>query len=272
MHTPFTKSITAQFETIGRRQRLVGFIAELRDESGLLLFSQSFDTKPQAEAALDSLVHELLIDYAQRGLVDTVPVADVNWNSSPVACDPPDGPPAIGDGPGEDNPPPDNRFPICRACHTGIYPASSMQPAFCIECVNAMLHGLDNRFSAAQFAQTRQSIAIEAKLAVCRNCGGIHHIQRCPELTRALCTPEPPPWHDAELGKELCWMVWHRYQAFITLLHSVPSNQLIIYAASYQAFMRSHSPASDLTITQILEKWNRWMRGDRGAVIRQVAA
>ena len=188
------------------------------------------------------------------------------------ACDPPDGPPAIGDGPGEDNPPPDNRFPICRACHTGIYPASSMQPAFCIECVNAMLHGLDNRFSAAQFAQTRQSIAIEAKLAVCRNCGGIHHIQRCPELTRALCTPEPPPWHDAELGKELCWMVWHRYQAFITLLHSVPSNQLIIYAASYQAFMRSHSPASDLTITQILEKWNRWMRGDRGAVIRQVAA
>ena len=74
MQTTFTKSITAQFATIGKkRQRLVGQLAELRDESGLLLFSQSFATKPQAEQALDSLVHELLIDYAERGLVDTLP-------------------------------------------------------------------------------------------------------------------------------------------------------------------------------------------------------
>lgn len=37
--------------------------------------------------------------------------------------------------------------PICAACHTDAHPASAMQPAFCAECVNAMLHGHDNRLS-----------------------------------------------------------------------------------------------------------------------------
>ena len=252
MHTPFTKSITAQFETIGRRQRLVGFIAELRDESGLLLFSQSFDTKPQAEAALDSLVHELLIDYAQRGLVDTVPVADVNWNSSPVACDPPDGPPAIGDGPGEDNPPPDNRFPICRACHTGIYPASSMQPAFCIECVNAMLHGLDNRFAATQVAQRNR---------LCPNCQGAHFGWQCPEVARALFAPPATDWKDVDLGRELCRMRWKDFPRFVTLLRTVgQAGHLRAYAASYVAYIETYGPAS-LTIPQVLTVWGRIMDG-----------
>jgi predicted amidophosphoribosyltransferase len=41
----------------------------------------------------------------------------------------------------------DQPNPICRACHTDAHPASAMQPAFCTECVNAMLHGHDNRLN-----------------------------------------------------------------------------------------------------------------------------
>lgn len=36
--------------------------------------------------------------------------------------------------------------PICRACLTDDHPASIMQPAFCCECVQAMLRGRANRF------------------------------------------------------------------------------------------------------------------------------
>jgi hypothetical protein len=73
--SPFTKTITAQFETVGRRQKLVGQLGEIRDESGLLIHSQSYDSTIEAEQALDDLVYELLVDYAERGLVDALPVA-----------------------------------------------------------------------------------------------------------------------------------------------------------------------------------------------------
>ena len=71
--SPFTKLIEMQFAPAGRRTKFVGFIAELRDESGLLLFSQVFDRRADAEQALNGLVRELLLDYAERGLVDTLP-------------------------------------------------------------------------------------------------------------------------------------------------------------------------------------------------------
>lgn len=70
--TPFVKSITASYEVTGRRKRLVGFVGALRDESGTVLSAQLYDTKPDAEQALDALAHELLLDAAERGLVDTV--------------------------------------------------------------------------------------------------------------------------------------------------------------------------------------------------------
>jgi hypothetical protein len=36
--------------------------------------------------------------------------------------------------------------PTCRACSTADLPASGMQPGFCTECVQAMLHGRRSRF------------------------------------------------------------------------------------------------------------------------------
>jgi hypothetical protein len=72
----FTKTITAQFEQVGRKQKLVGQLGEIRDESGLLIHSQLYNTAPEAEIKLNALVRELLTDYAERGLVDTLPVED----------------------------------------------------------------------------------------------------------------------------------------------------------------------------------------------------
>jgi hypothetical protein len=69
-----------------------------------------------AETALDAYVYELLTSGITRSATEL------------------DG--GCGDPPN----------PTCAACHTNDYPASGMQPAFCIECVQAMLHGQDNRF------------------------------------------------------------------------------------------------------------------------------
>lgn len=67
----YTKSINPKFETIGRRKRLAGYLAELHDEQ-ILIHSQEYSTCSQAEQALDRIVYELLTDLAEQGLVDDV--------------------------------------------------------------------------------------------------------------------------------------------------------------------------------------------------------
>lgn len=71
----FTKTYITAFEQIGKRKHLIGVIGELHDEGGLLIHSQLYDNKAQAEQALNTLTHELLMDYAEHGLVDAFPVA-----------------------------------------------------------------------------------------------------------------------------------------------------------------------------------------------------
>lgn len=70
----YTKNIEMQFERVGKRTRLTGFIGELRDGE-ILLHSQQYSTNSQAEQALDRIVYELLTDLADQGLVDDVPAA-----------------------------------------------------------------------------------------------------------------------------------------------------------------------------------------------------
>jgi hypothetical protein len=74
--SPFTKTIEMQFAKVGKRTKLAGFIGQITDESGIVLHSNLYATKPEAEQALDALVHELLTDYAERGLVDTLPTCE----------------------------------------------------------------------------------------------------------------------------------------------------------------------------------------------------
>lgn len=71
---PFTKLIEMQFVKVGTRTKFIGFIGQLTDESGIVLHSQLYDTKPEAETALNNLVRELLIDYCDRGLVERQPL------------------------------------------------------------------------------------------------------------------------------------------------------------------------------------------------------
>lgn len=69
----FERTITPAYETIGKRQRLTGFIGQLTDEAGVVLHSMEYSTNGQAEMALNALVFDLLMDAADRGLVDTLP-------------------------------------------------------------------------------------------------------------------------------------------------------------------------------------------------------
>lgn len=105
-------------------------------------------------------------------------------------------------------------------------------------------------------AQTLQSIQIEAHISTCANCQGMHHTQSCPEV-RARLFAQEIPWFDPDLGRELCAMRWKRFEQFRKLIGSVTHETLIAYAASYQAFIRSYSPSTDLTISQVLSAWGK---------------
>lgn len=102
---------------------------------------------------------------------------------------------------------------------------------------------------------TRQSQAIEARISVCPNCQGIHHVQACPEL-RGHVRASEADWRIA-VGRKLCAMRWRDYRAFVALLLSTPIEQLTIYAASYQAFIKDHNQRSDLTVNDVLKAWGR---------------
>lgn len=73
----FTKTISPNFEDNGRRRLLTGFIGALTDESNIVIHSMEYRSYSEAEIRLDLLVHELLLDAANRGLVDTLPVCAI---------------------------------------------------------------------------------------------------------------------------------------------------------------------------------------------------
>lgn len=71
----YTRTITPNYEPIGKRERLTGFIGELRDEGGVLIHSREYSTYSQAERAMDVIVYDLLSDLCEQGLTDTLPIA-----------------------------------------------------------------------------------------------------------------------------------------------------------------------------------------------------
>lgn len=77
----FEKDIAPSFAIDGRRKRLVGYIGQITDESGVVLHDHEYSTYGQAENALNAVVYDLLMDYAERGLVD--PPADAPGDDCP---------------------------------------------------------------------------------------------------------------------------------------------------------------------------------------------
>jgi hypothetical protein len=118
--------------------------------------------------------------------------------------------------------------------------------------------------SAHPRAVTLTSILIDQasqRNRLCPNCEGAHFGWQCPAIHARLFAPEPAPWSDLDLGRELWRMRWHRYAAFLTLIRSVPTAHLVIYAASYQAFVRSINASTDLQINDILRVWAQMLGG-----------
>jgi hypothetical protein len=106
-----------------------------------------------------------------------------------------------------------------------------------------------------------QTMLDAQKRGACLNCGQEHRTWQCPEIARALHAPEP--WKDVALGRELCRMRWHNFNGFVTLLKTARDHgHLMTYAASYQAFVRDHSPDSTMTISQVMQAWARIMSGE----------
>ncbi len=90
----------------------------------------------------------------------------------------------------------------------------------------------------------------------CHNCNGPHATWRCIEIGDRLFAADPrASWSDPALGRVLCALRWRDFSRFRALIGSVTSETLIAYAASYQAFIRSYRPDTDLTITQVLAAW-----------------
>ena len=83
-------------------------------------------------------------------------------------------------------------FPVCPLCAQADDPPSSLVPAICRPCANAIAFGLRDRFAAIAEAERRAR--------ACRNCGGIHDIQHCAEVLDRLFAPACPDCGDPSSG------------------------------------------------------------------------
>lgn len=264
--TAFAKSIRYERATRDYRAELDGVLIGY------------FATYHQAEEALDDVAYERLIDGDCATAADMdAPIAADDVPAGDPPSDPLPDPGPGGPGVPGDERPPIAAFPACLLCLHTDEPPSGLVARICRACANALMFGLPDRFAAVaeadrRRAHTAQSIQIEARLATCGYCQGMHHIQRCPEIAVRLFAE--PDWKDVALGRELCRMRWRDFRSFVALLLSVPAEHLIIYAASYQAFIRSYNDQSTVTITEIVQSWTRDMQrgGDRGPAAQQLAA
>ena len=118
-----------------------------------------------------------------------------------------------------------------------------------------------------EFAQTLQSQAIEQaaqrnRICADPDCQGPHYTFQCPHIHAALFAPAAP-WSDPGLGRELCRMRWRDFRGFVALLTEVHARgHLAIYAASYQAFVASLRPDTDLTVEMVSATWQRIISGE----------
>lgn len=209
----------------------------------------------EADVTLDRLTQEIAASWAGGGTDDDTPVPTL----------PPPAPfvdPLPSDAPGDNDSVPGDERPRAERCACGA-PATWEVP------FSTNPH--DEYFCDAHIPPGYIATPIAWPANTCTYCDGAHYGWQCPEIARALFAPaEPAPWHDADLGRELCRMRWQRFEAFCTLLRSMPHEHMISYAASYQAFIRSYQPDSDLTISQVLAAWKKAI--DRGAARERAAA
>lgn len=145
----------------------------------------------------------------------------------------------------------------CTACHTTDYVMSSTRPGLCLGCANALHFGFGSRFEAERFAKpvraaTLQSIAIEARIFVCKNCQGIHPTQKCPELRFALFAEEPAiaVYETHEMVR--LWSVSRTL--LVTKLRRLTRPQLVCQAVAFAAWLDERTQAG-LSAASVLHIW-----------------
>lgn len=207
---------------------------------------------------------------AQNGSRPHASQAGTFWKVSP-----PGFPDDDNDGPGEDNPPPDTftiPAPIlfCPSC---LCVADQIAPDAwrCRNEACGAVARIGDLLTTSELIKRRaalERIRVNVlRRLTCRNCGGFHAIQKCPELSETLFIGAA----DASLGCDLMRLRWIDYRRFVNMLINAEPPRLLHYAESYVAFIRSHTPTTTLTGEIVLSRWQREIQPDDAPAMQAAA-
>lgn len=118
-------------------------------------------------------------------------------------------------------------------------------------------------------AATLQSIEIERRLFVCKNCQGIHPTQRCPELRAALLADEPAiaVYETHEMVR-----LWGASRTLLVAkLARLTRPQLVCQAVAFAAWLDERTQAG-LSAASVLHIWETMLDDGPAAPAMQVAA
>lgn len=98
----------------------------------------------------------------------------------------------------------------------------------------------------------------------CRNCGGAHHIQHCPEIWAALrADPDdgpPPPWDAPDAGRAV-GRQWLRDRArFLDVLRGLDRDAWQLLAAAYCAWM--NRGGCGIEVEHVILIWRKAVEAD----------
>lgn len=118
-------------------------------------------------------------------------------------------------------------------------------------------------------AATLQSIAIEGRIFVCKNCQGIHPTQKCPELRSALFADEPAiaVYETREMVR--LWGVSRTL--LVAKLRKLTRPQLVCQAVAFAAWLDARTQAG-LSAASVLHIWETMLDDGPTAPAMQVAA
>lgn len=117
-------------------------------------------------------------------------------------------------------------------------------------------------------AVTLQSIEIEGRIFVCKNCQGIHPTQKCPELRAALLADEPAiaVYETREMIR-----LWGASRTLLVAkLARLTRPQLVCQAVAFAAWLETRTQAG-LSAASVLHIWETMLDGPAAPAIQAAA-